>query len=114
MRQLALFCPDPAELVPLAINGGARLVSIDPKKNRYRFYTIVWQQTLWNDRAIQTTWGRIGGFGRSRVAYFECEKARREALAEMVARRLARGYRLTDTGRSTGGSMRQSPESGTA
>jgi predicted DNA-binding WGR domain protein len=94
MRQVTLFCPDPAELVPLAVDGGIRLVGIDPKENRFRFYKIIWQQTLWNERAIQTTWGRIGGLGRSQVVYVECEEARWEALLTMVARRLARGYRL--------------------
>ena len=71
MMQLGMFCPDPAELVPRVESGAVQLVSIEAEKNRYRFYRIVWQRTVWSEWAIQTTWGRIGGQGRSRMACFE-------------------------------------------
>jgi predicted DNA-binding WGR domain protein len=66
--------------------------SIDPEENRFRFYTITWQQTLWGEWTMRATWGRIGTMGRGQVTYFESEEALRETLPGVVARRLKRGY----------------------
>jgi predicted DNA-binding WGR domain protein len=94
MKQLILF---PFDLEPVVLPDLDSAVyvhfeSIDPEQNRYRFYTITWQKTLWGEWTIRTTWGRIGGVGRSRVAYFESELALREALPAVIARRIERGY----------------------
>ena len=48
MRQLALFpTTEAAEVVVGQETGGSiiHMVSIDPEKNRFRFYTICWGQT---------------------------------------------------------------------
>src|SRR3972149_2595788 len=98
MRQLAMFpATDAAEVLVGQEAGGSviHMVSIDPEANRFRFYTIAWGQTLWGEWAIQATWGRIGGLGRRQVGYFTTVESLRETLLKMVARRLARGYRLT-------------------
>jgi predicted DNA-binding WGR domain protein len=94
MSQLALFSLDPQPPVSPELDGCSyvRLVSIDPKQNRFRFYTISWQKTLWGEWTICSAWGRIGGMGRSRVSYFETEEDLRETLPKVVGRHLARGY----------------------
>ena len=94
MKQLALFCLDPQPPVLPEIDGCSyvRLVSIDPKQNRFRFYTISWQKTLWGEWTIRSTWGRLGSMGTSQLRYFESEEALRETLPNIVRRRLARGY----------------------
>lgn len=43
----------------------AHFVSIDPVKNRRRFYTVLWQPALWEDGALVRSWGRVGAAGRS-------------------------------------------------
>ena len=45
------------------------LVSIDPAKNRYRFYRISQQRTLWNAEVLVQTWGRFGTDGHLRVCF---------------------------------------------
>ena len=37
-----------------------RMESVDPQKNRYRFYVTAWQPTLWNTWSLVCRWGRIG------------------------------------------------------
>jgi predicted DNA-binding WGR domain protein len=94
MIQLALFQPEPVPLAWRSFDapGYLHFTSIDPQENRFRFYTITWQKTLWGEWTIRTTWGRIGGVGRSKVTYFESEQALREALPAILARRFDRGY----------------------
>ena len=44
-----------------------RFVSLNPAKNRARFYLLSWQISLEGDTALVCTWGRLGTQGRSRV-----------------------------------------------
>ncbi len=96
MKQLILFPfdPEPVVMPDLDSTTYVHFESIDPEENRFRFYTITWQKTLWDEWTIRTTWGRMGGDGRSRVTYFESEQALREALPGVVAHRLERGYEV--------------------
>jgi predicted DNA-binding WGR domain protein len=96
MKQLPLFQVEPAEQLLPAGSGAAfiHMVSIDPERNRARFYTISWQGDLWGAGTIATTWGRIGGRGRTHVTPFDSREALGVALLKMVARRMDRGYRL--------------------
>ena len=36
-----------------------RFHSINPDENRYRFYVILWMQTLWGTWAVVRRWGQI-------------------------------------------------------
>ncbi len=57
--------PDPPALAALArFRGRVRFGSVDPARNRARFYTLTWQPALWGGGAIVRTWGRLGGLGR--------------------------------------------------
>lgn len=85
----------PAMGQELLRDGGAgflRLESVDAAKNRFRFYTFTWQQTLWGEWAICCTWGRIGSLGRTGVAYLGHHSGLTDALPELVAQRLRHGY----------------------
>ena len=77
-----------------AAAGFLRLESVNAAQNRFRFYTFTWQQTLWGEWAICCTWGRIGGLGRSRVAYLGHHNGVPDALVDLVAHRIRRGYQL--------------------
>ena len=88
----ATALPEMARDLPYG-GGFLRLESVDAAKNRFRFYTFTWQQTLWGEWAICCEWGRIGSLGRSRVAYLGNRNAVPGALADLVARRARRGYK---------------------
>jgi predicted DNA-binding WGR domain protein len=89
---------EPVVTVPaegcLAALGFLRLVSVDPFRNRFRFYTFTCEPTLWGEWAIRCTWGRIGGMGRSRLAYLGHRGGVSEALQELLEHRRRRGYRV--------------------
>ena len=82
----------PAACAP---HGFVRLVSVDRARNRFRFYTLSCEQTLWGEWAIRCAWGRIGGMGRSRIAYLGELGGVPEVLDGLLEHRLRRGYRAT-------------------
>ncbi len=73
----------------------AQLESIDPTKNRARFYTLAWQPTLWDGGALVCTWGRIGGRGRSLTRFFPDRQSAQPLIERIIKRRVRRGYRVT-------------------
>jgi predicted DNA-binding WGR domain protein len=73
------------------------LVSIDPAKNRHRFYRISRQRTLWDEDVLVQTWGRIGTDGRSRVCFLEDGEPAQIAMAKLLRRRLQHGYQVMNT-----------------
>ena len=46
-----------------------RLESIDPEKNRARFYVLYVTKTLWNTWALLRRWGRIGQEARGEMRH---------------------------------------------
>jgi predicted DNA-binding WGR domain protein len=70
--------------------------SIDPTRNRYRFYTLTWQYGLWDEVSLVRNWGRIGGRGRSCSHIFDGRGIGYEVAARLIARRLRRGYTVAD------------------
>ncbi len=73
-----------------------RLESIDPDHNRFRFFLLRWQPTLWNGPALVRTWGRVGAAGRSRVVVVPEGSDPRDAIRRMLHRRLRHGYQLVE------------------
>jgi len=71
------------------------LVSIDPKKNRYRFYRISHQRTLWDEDVLVQTWGRLGTEGRSRLCFLDDAAQAHTMMAKLLHRRSLHGYRMT-------------------
>jgi predicted DNA-binding WGR domain protein len=79
-------------VVPFA--HAARFVSVDPAKNRSRFYELRLQPTLWGDTALVRAWGRLGTPGRTAVRSYADPRVARATAEQLVRRRLQRGYRL--------------------
>ena len=73
-----------------------RLESIDLERNRFRFFTLCWQPTLWNGPALVRTWGRVGAPGRSRVLQFPDGIDPWTTIGRVLRRRLHHGYRVVD------------------
>ena len=70
----------------------AHLVSVDPDKNRYRFYQLTWQPVLFGGGAIVRRWGRIGTEGRWRAIFFGSRGEAQKTVEEILKRRLGHGY----------------------
>ena len=70
----------------------AHLSSVDPAKNRYRFYTLTWQPSLFGGLALVRSWGRIGTSGHSRAIFFADQEGAQKAVEEILKRRMAHGY----------------------
>ena len=73
-----------------------RLESIDPERNRFRFFLLRWQPTLWNGPALVRTWGRVGAAGRSRVVEVPDGSDPQETVRRVLRRRLRHGYRVVE------------------
>jgi predicted DNA-binding WGR domain protein len=74
----------------------ARFVSIEPEKNRFRFYVMSWQPGLWGDDALIVQWGRIGTEGRELPSFYKGRAAAQPVIDRAVRRRLQRGYRVLE------------------
>jgi predicted DNA-binding WGR domain protein len=71
-----------------------RFESVDPARQRFRFYELRWQTTLWGGVAVVRVWGRLGTPGHSRVREYPDRGAAAPDVERAVRRRLRRGYRL--------------------
>jgi len=71
------------------------LHSIDPAKNRARFYRIVECITLFGERVLHVEWGRIGtDLMKSRDEVFTDDVARAARFDELERLRKRHGYTL--------------------
>ena len=70
--------------------------SVDPARNRRRFYAIIWQPTVWGDTALVRHWGRLGTLGRSLANFYSDIPNAQVAAEGMVRRRLNHGHKLVD------------------
>lgn len=70
------------------------LASVDPSRNRYRFYTLTWQPSLFGGGAIVRHWGRIGTKGQWRAIFFGTREEAQETVEETLKRRLGHGYQV--------------------
>jgi hypothetical protein len=59
MQQTSRRDNDAAEAIS-RFQAYARLVSVDPERNRFRYYSLTWQPGLWGGGALVRRWGRIG------------------------------------------------------
>ena len=71
-------------------------VSLDPAKNRARFYLLSWQVALTGDIALVCRWGRLGTQGRTRILFFPDRSAIEPKLERLIKRRLRRGYHVQE------------------
>ena len=70
-----------------------RLESIDPQKNRARFYVLYISKTLWNSWALCRWWGRIGEDARGvRVDEYATPEEAFLHAAEIVELRMRHKY----------------------
>lgn len=66
--------------------------SIDPNKNRYRYYQIYLTEDLWGKTCLVKAWGRIGQRPHHRFYWPESEEELARLLQQAIFRRRERGY----------------------
>jgi len=70
------------------------LRQVDPMRRRARRYHIAECRSLFGERGLLITWGRIGGPARVRLETFTSEDELDGRWRELIARRSAHGYRV--------------------
>jgi predicted DNA-binding WGR domain protein len=73
-----------------------RFASVDPQTNRWRFYDLLWQPTLFGDGALVRVWGRYHQCSTRRVTVYPDRAGALSAIRQVVRRRLRHGYRVVD------------------
>lgn len=74
------------------------LHSVDPSKNRFRFFIVeLWAPPVGQGAAIRKRWGRIGSAGQSEVLYFDGLEGADHYFDVLVKRRYKRGYTEVET-----------------
>ncbi len=87
-----------AEAIPIAelaqFQHFVQFVSLDPAKNRARFYLLSWQASLIGDTTLVCRWGRLGTHGRTRVIVVPEGAVVQATIERLIKRRLRRGYHV--------------------
>jgi predicted DNA-binding WGR domain protein len=73
-----------------------RFASCDPDQNRFRFYDLRWQPTLFGEGALVRVWGRQGQPGTTRATVYADRAQAARHIRQVVRRRLAHGYQVRD------------------
>ena len=71
--------------------------SICPAENRFRFYVLSLDETLFGDVALVREWGRIGTNGRRRLDLFDDRVRAFSTLEEWLERKQRRGYEVVES-----------------
>ena len=87
-----------AEVIPIEdlaqFQHFVHFVSLDPAKNRARFYLLSWQASLLGDTALVCRWGRLGTQGRSRVIIIPDGAEVQPKIERLIKRRFQHGYQV--------------------
>ena len=81
----------------------AHLIRIEPEKNMNRWYSVCVQPTLLDPVAVICAWGRRHtNYYRLRVLPADSQEAAEEMAAEVVVRKIRRGYSVRRTEEESG------------
>jgi predicted DNA-binding WGR domain protein len=68
--------------------------SIDPERNRYRFYVLSVEKDLWGQTCLVQRWGRIGGRTKEKITAVADGNDIRQVAHGIFQRRMWHGYEL--------------------
>jgi predicted DNA-binding WGR domain protein len=68
------------------------LASVDPARNRRRFYALSVERDLFGEWSLVRQWGRIGRPGRLRCDLYPSAGAALDALGRLARQKRRRGY----------------------
>ena len=72
------------------------LQSIDPTRNRFRFYSLHFDRDLWGQRMLIRQYGRIGTHGHIYMEPVSSLLEARKRAGKLIEAKMKRGY-LTET-----------------
>ena len=72
--------------------------SIDPARNRFRYYRVSLTEDLWEKVCLVKSWGRIGKAPHCRYYWPKADEDLAQLLHDTILRREKRGYRADSTG----------------
>lgn len=78
------------------------LENVCPDENRFRFYVLSIDETLFGDVALVREWGRIGTNGRRRLDLFDDRVRAISSLEDWLERKRRRGYEVVESSLSIG------------
>lgn len=70
------------------------LQSVEPTRNRARFYSMAVVRDLFGDWVLVRSWGRIGTKGREASQTFSSAGSALDAMGDVARQKAHRGYRL--------------------
>ena len=73
-----------------------RFESVDPATNRWRFYDLLWQPTLFGEGALVRVWGRQRQSSTRRVTVYPDRADAQMEIRQVVRRRLRHGYQVVE------------------
>ncbi len=97
-RSLPTLTPEMTE-TPEALatfSAYVRFESRDPAENRYRYYDLSWQPTLFGEGALVRAWGRQGRPPTTRASFYADRCHAQTAIRQIVRRRLRHGYTVIE------------------
>lgn len=68
--------------------------SIEPKENRFRFYSLSLGEDLWGEEVLVKRWGRIGGRKRENYIWPESQHDLMNTIDNIKEDRNNHGYEL--------------------
>ncbi len=71
--------------------------SICPAENRFRYYVLSIDETLFGDIVLVREWGRIGTNGRRRLDLFDDRLRAISTLEQWLQRKRRRGYEVVES-----------------
>jgi predicted DNA-binding WGR domain protein len=73
-----------------------RFESVDPTTNRWRFYDLLWQPTLFGEGALVRVWGRQSQSSTRRVTVYPDRAQAASEIRQVLRRRLRHGYQVVE------------------
>jgi predicted DNA-binding WGR domain protein len=79
-----------------AFRARVHLTSVDPRRNRYRYYVLSWQPLLWGGGALIRTYGRVGTRGQTLEVRYPDRASAQPEIERLLRLRLRHGYTVVE------------------
>lgn len=66
--------------------------SINPKQNRYRYYSLLVQRDLWGQLCVVKRWGRLSGGAREKFTWVGSDDELEALITKVRRQRELHGY----------------------
>ena|SRR5579871_4209505 len=80
----------------LSFQSCIRFTSIDPERNRHRYYELRWEPSIFGSSMLVRHYGRLGKTGRDRADLYEAREQAQREITQLIRLRLRHGYELEE------------------